>query len=645
VRAGVAFAVLAFAPALLDPFAPLKAAGLLAIGAALAVDAFARGDRAHDAPARAALVALLVVALSAAVAPSGTLALFGEIEQREGLATWAALVAVFFGARAAHADAAARSRTLDVALAAATIAAAYALAQFAGFDAFAWGDAARYAHAGAVTLRPAATLGNPILLGAVLAPALAIAAARLASGRGDRVVLAASAALLGCAIAATLSRGAMLAAFAGVACAIAASRAPRARALVALACAAGPALAWSAFALRAAPLARFAEGASASSSPARLEIARAALALWRERPWFGQGPDGFGLAFPRVQTPEYWRHVWLGTPAHAHGAPLQLLATLGVLGVLAMAVWAVCALAPLVRAMRSPHAGESRAEEAGALAALAVAALFNPLGLAGAVWAVVLLGMAAGAPAAVARRWPATSARAAAVAAALAVAIAFVPGLRALAEAGRARAALEQSVGAPPEQRVALAEFAARSADASLAAAGFDDAPWRLAADAHLAAARASGTDRAKAQAHAEAAEREARAAIALRPARAMNHLRLAQALSARGEAPDSAFATAERLAPSDALVRAEHARAALARGDFATAREQARRIVAMYPEAALGHALEASAALVEGREADALAALRRALAAEWEDGAGSQRAAARALEARLAASADSLHR
>ncbi len=117
-----------------------------------------------------------------------------------------------------------------------------------------------------------------------------------------------------------------------------------------------------------------------------------------------------------------------------------------------------------------------------------------------------------------------------------------------------------------------------------------------------------------------------------------MNHLRLAQALAARGEAPDSAFAAAERLAPSDALVRAEHVRAALARGDFATAREQARRIVATYPGAALGHTLEASLALVERRDADALAALRRALAAEWEDGAGAQRAAARALEARLAA-------
>lgn len=635
VRASVAFAVLAFAPALLDPFAPLKTAGLLAIGAALAVDAFARGERAHDAPARAALGALLVVALSAAAAPSGTLALFGEIEQREGLATWAALIALFFGARAAHADAASRARTLDVALTAATIAAAYALAQFAGFDVFTWGDAPRYAHAGAVTLRPAATLGNPILLGAVLAPALAIVTARLASGRGDRVVLAAAAALLGCAIAATLSRGAFLAALVGVGCALAASRAPRGRALAALAFAVLPAFAWSALALRAAPFARFAEGASASSSPARLEIARAALQLWRERPWLGVGPDGFGLAFPRVQTPEYWRHVWLGTPAHAHSAPLQLLVTLGALGLAALAAWVVCALLPIVRATR---AGEDRAEEASALAAIAVAACFNPLGPAGAVWLAVLLGMAAGAPAPAVRRMPIVPARAVAIAAALAVGLALVPGLRALAGAGRAHAALEQSVGASPEQRAALAEFAARSAEASLAAPGYDDAPLRLAVDAHLAAARASGADRAGAMRHAQAAERDARAAIALRPTRAMNHLRLAQALAALGESPDSAFAVAERLAPSDALVRAEHARAALARGDFATAREQARRIVARYPEAALGHTLEASVALVEGRAADALAALRRALAAEWEDGAGAQRAAARSLEARLAA-------
>ncbi|MBI5167974.1 MAG: hypothetical protein HZA61_00660, partial [Candidatus Eisenbacteria bacterium] len=160
----------------------------------------------------------------------------------------------------------------------------------------------------------------------------------------------------------------------------------------------------------------------------------------------------------------------------------------------------------------------------------------------------------------------------------------------------------------------------------------------RLAADAHLAAARASGPDRFRAAAHAGAAERAAREAIARRSARAANHVRLAQAVAARGEDPSAAFAEAEHLAPSDALVRAEHARAALARGDAITAREQAARIVAMYPEAALGYAIEASAALVEGREREALAAIRRALGATWEEGAGAQRAAARALEARLTA-------
>ncbi len=554
----------------------------------------------------------------------------------------AALVALFLGARAAHGDAASRARTLDVLLAAATVAAAYALVQFAGFDAFAWGDAARYAHAGVETLRPAATLGNPILLGAVLAPALAIASARLALGRGDRLVLAAVAAVLGGALATTLSRGAMLAAIAGVAAALAASRAPRGRALVALVLATPPALAWSAFALRAAPLARFAEGAAASSSPARLEIARAAWALWRERPWLGVGPDGFGLAFPRVQTPEYWRHVWLGAPAHAHSAPLQMLATLGALGVLAYGFWAACSLAPLARTLRGAGTDEPRAEEAGALAALAVAAIFNPIGLAGAAWLVLLLGMAAGTPAAHARRMPPGPARLVALAAALAVAFALAPGLRALADAGRARAALEQSVGAPTGSRAALAEAAARSADASLAAPGFDDEPWRLAADAHLAAARASGSDRARARSHAEAAERAARAAVAAQPLRAMNHLRLAQALAARGEDPAAAFTEAERLAPRDALVRAEHVRAALARDDAATAREQASHIVATYPGAALGHTLEATVALSEGREGDALAALRRALAATWEDGAAAQRAAARSLAERLeAAGAD----
>jgi Flp pilus assembly protein TadD len=83
--------------------------------------------------------------------------------------------------------------------------------------------------------------------------------------------------------------------------------------------------------------------------------------------------------------------------------------------------------------------------------------------------------------------------------------------------------------------------------------------------------------------------------------------------------AAEAAFAEAERRAPFDALILTDHVTADLALGRGEAALAVARRIVALYPEAASGHALEAAAFIATGQRDSARLALRRARAARWE--------------------------
>jgi predicted Zn-dependent protease len=137
-------------------------------------------------------------------------------------------------------------------------------------------------------------------------------------------------------------------------------------------------------------------------------------------------------------------------------------------------------------------------------------------------------------------------------------------------------------------------------------------------------------------------AERAARSALRLEPGRASNYQRLGSALAARAQLAraierergpdagaeasgplaieaDAAFAEAERRAPADALILTDHVTADLALGRADLALANARRIVALYPEAATGHALEAGALLELGRNDEARVALERARDGRWE--------------------------
>jgi O-antigen ligase len=645
-------AIVGFVPGMLDPFAGPKATALAVLGlASLAAFAVAAARRRPAFTALDIAVAAWcgVAVLSALFSVSPRLSWLGESGQREGLRTTLAFAGLYVAARAAHRVPSDERRTLDAALLAAVAAAAYAMIQCSGYDPLAWSNVATYPAGGHLVLRPASTLGNATALGAMLAAALAIVTARLAAGRGARATLVPAAALLGVALLTTLSRGALLGAGVGLVVALAgawvsgrdgaAGRA--ARAALALAAPALPAIAWGLLVLRGPLAARAAEGAGGESSPARLEIARSALALWRAHPWLGVGPDGFALAFPRVQTAAFWGRAWLGLPAHAHSVPLQVLATGGALAALAGLAWLACALGGLAREARAGGERAALALESGAaLAALAVCGVFNVPGLAGAAWYVGLTSQSSPSGASADTRVP-RGAWAAAALAALAVLASATGPWGAQFDAARANTALMAMASEPPETRLALARLANEAAGRAATRSPGDETLWRIACDADLAQADAALRLQAADEAHAAgvAAERDARRALALVPARAIDHQRLANALALTADTADAdaEYATALRLAPSDGDVLVDQARAQLVAGRFAAASATASRLAALYPDAAWGHALGAAALAALGRNDKALQAATRALASRWDDGSEAQRAATLALSRALA--------
>ena len=569
------------------------------------------------------------------VAPQ--LSIAGEPSQREGILTTLALAGLALATPHAHRDVRDVRATLVVVLGCGVGAAAYAQLQLAGLDPIRWQGEHTY---GAV-LRPAGPLGNPILLGNVLAAVLPLALAWLASRRSDLAWLVPAAALVAASLVMTLSRGAWLAAVAGgavgvtLACAAGGSRR---RALSTSAASLAPALLLAAFRAAGPIAARLGEGAHGHSIEGRAAIARGALALWRQRPWLGVGPDAFGVAFPRVQDASLWREEWIGVPTHAHEAALQVLATLGVVGLLAGTAWLVAAAIAWRRAWRE-HA-QSRATLAaiaGLLAASIAAGATNVEGLAGAALFVVCgalplaLEKKPGSPAA--RLHPMIPA----LAAAATLVFALERGAREYSALALAQPAREPAPRGNATAAAWQAACAARAATAWRAARRWpgEEALWRLACDASLAESDATPGDPGVTA--ALEAEGAARRALAIVPARAANVSEMANALGARAlrvgssalaDSAEALFARATSMAPADGWLLVSRIRFELARRDGEHALASARMLATLYPEAALGHSLSGAALLLLGRTDEARAELLRARGARWEEDAGEQRAA-----------------
>ena len=579
------------------------------------------------------------------------LSIAGEPSQREGLLTALALAGLALATPHAHRDQRHVRGTLVVVLVSGVAAAVYAQLQIAGLDPIRWQGEQTY---GAL-LRPAGPLGNPILLGIVLAAVLPLPLAWLASrgsrggGSGDAAWLLPAAALCAASLVMTLSRGAWLAAAVGVAAGVAlacAAGGSAKRALWTSAASLAPALLLGAFRAGGQIAARLAEGAHGHSLEQRGDIARGALALWRGRPWLGVGPDAFGVAFPHVQDAAYWRDEWVGIPTHAHAAWLQVLATLGIVGLLAGAAWLAAAALAWGRAWRE-HA-ESRATLAaiaGVLAALLAAGAANVVGLAGAAVFVVCAAL----PDALRARPERTTARLhpafPAIAAAAMLVFAIERGARECAALALAQPLREPGPRGSATGAAWRATTAARAAAAWTAARRWpgEETLWRLACDASLAESDAApGPSGVTAALTAEGA---ARRALAIVPVRATNVSQLASAVGARAlrtgsaalaDSAEAMFARATSLAPADGWLLVSRIRFELSRRDGEHALASARRLATLYPEAALGHSLSGAALLLLGRTDEARAELLRARSARWEEDAGEQRAALERLLAQL---------
>ena len=613
----------------------------------------------------AAWLAIEIIATVLSVSPR--VSVVGETRQREGLVTSLALVGLYFAARDAFARAASRiPLALDLMLGLATVVGLYAIAQVMGQDPLQWRRSAEYAGA---YVRPFATLGHPNLLGLFSAAVAAVGLALAVRGRGgvSRWLRGGASVLLVIVTILTLSRAAWLGLGAGLVTATTlalrersvAGLSSRTLALCAVALAVAGAIvvmtgAWGLVAQRFAEL--LSGGRSGSS---RIEIWRAALAAWRDRPLIGHGPDLFEMVFPRFQTPAYWRFEWAGLPFHAHSIYLHTLATRGVLGLVAAAAWTVALGLAAAKVWRRRaelrHPGLVPAA-AGLIVTCAVAGAFGALGIAGALVVVVMSAAVAstaeaapaaaaapepvaarrersrkprGKPAAAASRGTTGRSRAgirqwAARLAATAVAVAtFGWGFTELRASRAGSAAREFMTRAPAR--------AAQASGYAVTLAPHDDRLWRMHAESLLWLTTLN-TAPAGALDEAEAA---ARRAVTLAPERAQNRIILARALATREANGDTAarapaeaeFRKSLALAPMDGLSLMEVADHEALLGRAAPALRAARRAVALYPDEGQVLATLARAWNTAGAPDSARVALERALRADWRDAGGRQEA------------------
>lgn len=98
----------------------------------------------------------------------------------------------------------------------------------------------------------------------------------------------------------------------------------------------------------------------------RLAHWQAALAMWAERPWLGQGPGHFAAVYDRFRLPR-----WKDPLGHAHNLYLNLLAEAGLLGLAGYLLFYCSAWALALRACLRPRAALEAALGLGLVGVLA----------------------------------------------------------------------------------------------------------------------------------------------------------------------------------------------------------------------------------------------------------------------------------
>jgi len=659
-RLAIALTLLAYLPGLLEQFESPKAAVVRVLGGGLLAAALvglrrrdrpgaARADRpaAPGAGARwhvldlGVCAWLVIESLSTWTSVAPTLSVFGDRAQHEGLLTSIGLAGIYAGARLGTAGAGDARRLLLSTISAIAIAGCVGFWQLASFGDADWSNAAVYEgwH------RPFGTLGHANLLGALGAAALVAALALALTGSLGRWWATAAVVVLGAATALSLSRAAWIGTGVGACAAVALARAARgpapgtprrapdrdarAHLLPAGGIVALLALVMLIPPLRGRALELFAFGGG--SGRARLEIWKAALAMWRAHPWLGAGPDTFHLLFDRYQTPSYWLYEWRTTPFHAHSIYLYALATRGIVGALVAAIVLVAAAVAARGAWRSGPAARALVPAiVGLLAVMGVAGGFGAMGIGGAAVVAGLFGTLAGL-ASSAESEPRRSARARAPARPLAPVV--------------AGAAVGAALLIPTALQLAGSRAAYRSGQSDqsplaipLALEGGRRVPWSdvLAANAADVLRRhaTSTPDPPRAYALAESC---ARRAIALAPQRLYNQSELALILLLRAPlgvsgAEREALAAIERcreLGPFNTSPLVHFSQVALLTGRADLVPGVIGRAIDLYPREALPHLILGEAELALGDRAAAAGAIEQSLGLEWRgDEARRERAA-----------------
>ncbi len=442
---------------------------------------------------------------------------------------------------------------------------AYALAQSGGFDPL--------LQAALPEGRALSTFGSPVYLGAYLA--LVLPCALLLWGRGEGALqrrVGAAAFLAGLpALAATASRGALLAAacgsaaawiLGGGACAEEKKRGSR-----------PGRFSWKLAATASAALAVLAVFAwrgrgSGAGDAARWDLWRVAGSQFRESPWLGRGPDTFELSFQRLRSEEMARRLGgLGpTQSHPHNDWLQVLGALGLAGLAAYLWLHLGALRGAWAAARSglPFAGAL----AGGVLAVLVQAKFNSPSLAVAWLACVMAGALLAAPG--------RSRMAAALFLAGAFAGAGLTGRAALADRQARRGLEARRRGAPKEAALSLERAIAAAPEVTLYRYDLANLLWD-------ASSAASGPGRALIL---ERVKETAREGVRARPLDSQAHRLLALA-ALRGEEGGvsgnaEALAAARRaleLDPNGGLTLETFVRAARKNGEEGAARAAEERL------------------------------------------------------------------
>ena len=275
------------------------------------------------------LAFLSSAALSTVFAENQNVALFGTYARYDGLLTLITFAALYWLAVQAIADQSEARVVIRVLLASGYVVAAVAIMQSVhdsvqqGFVAPAFGS-----------------LGNPNVLGALLALVIALAAGELIRARSApaRILSANVLVVTGVALVLTFSRSSWLAAAVAIAF-IVATRPARVGKQVGLALVASLAVALvmvvtiarldSAFRAKVITLAN-----PSAIAGSRLGIWTDSLRVAASRPVVGYGPDNVGLVFPRFQTGDWSTPGQIRQPIDkAHAELLQVAATQGLIGV------------------------------------------------------------------------------------------------------------------------------------------------------------------------------------------------------------------------------------------------------------------------------------------------------------------------